>query len=234
MRKKILTLALVLIVVLIIPDLVLISCADEFVVTDALGSTPPAPPSNPETQIFYDDGSAEIGLALLIPGAVVSIRFTPPFSPAWVTRMIFYVYPFFGTGSFIIHVFDTDWTDLITPFEFSGVQYEWNEVDLSGYNIIVTGDFYLALEFTDESAPPSAPPTLIGFDTNSSDSGRSYAGQVLASIPVDPYWSGWTGNWLIRAEVYQIPDNVIPEYPFGTITAILTSLAALVLFKKKL
>ena len=93
----------------------------------------------------------------------------------------------------------------------------------------------MALEFTDESALPSVPATFIGFDTNSSDSGRSYAGILLLSqIPVGPLWGGWTGNWLIRAEVYQIPDNVIPEYPFGTITALLTSLAALVLFKKKL
>ena len=125
MRKRILPLALVLIVLLMVPDLVLVLCTDEFVVTDAPGPTAPAPLSNPGTQISYDDGSAEIGLCLGPPsGGIVSVRFTPPFSPAWVTRMIFYVYPYLGMGSFIIHVFDTDWTDLITPFEFSSVQYE--------------------------------------------------------------------------------------------------------------
>ncbi|NVM57463.1 MAG: hypothetical protein HWN51_05025 [Desulfobacterales bacterium] len=209
MKNKILPLLSILVVLLLVPDVVL--CTDEFAVTDAPGSTAPAPLSNPGTQIFYDDGSAEAGLALLAPGADVSVRFTPPFSPAWVTRMIFCVYPYLGMGSFIIHVFDTDWTDLITPFEFSGVQYEWNEVDLSGYNIIVTGDFYLALEFTDESAPPTAPATFIGFDTNSSDSGRSYAGLYLVSIPLLPLWIGYTGNWLIRAEVCQIAELTVTK-----------------------
>lgn len=133
--------------------------------------TPTPPHFNPATELAYDDGSAETAMWMTPEGVVdqgrLAVRFTPDFTPAWLTIARFYISDTgFTSAPLMVHVLDSGFSDIIAPLEYSGVQIGWNDVDLSSYGIVVTGDFYIALEWTVGYT------NQLGIDTDS-DSGRS-------------------------------------------------------------
>jgi len=88
-----------------------------------------------------------------------------------------------------VHVWDENHTDLIAPFTANTSQDEWNDVDLSAYNITVSGDFYVGFLHLEDYRP------TLGIDTTSAD-GRSFE--------VDgAYWEQQVSDYMIRAVVVE-------------------------------
>jgi hypothetical protein len=60
-------------------------------------------------------------------------------------------------GPFAVHILGGGWppgTDLITPFDVTPSTSGWFDVDLSGKNIVVSGDFYVAMQRRPTPRPP--------------------------------------------------------------------------------
>ena len=183
------------------------------------GATPPAPEFNPSTEVLDDDGSYETGYAFTDVGIAnlgrFAVRFTPIYSPDLLATVRFYIAVTPSQSPLKIHILDASFTELITPLEVS-VSTGWNDVDVSSYGLTFTGDYYIALEWTVGYT------SYLGLDTSSSYAGRSWVHLTSQS----PNWktndasaAAVTGNWMIRVGVYQVPNGVIPETPFGTVTA---------------
>ncbi|HEY88448.1 MAG TPA: hypothetical protein G4N98_01765, partial [Thermoflexia bacterium] len=83
-------------------------------------------------------------------------------------------------------VWDDAHADLSTPFEVTPPAGEgWLDVDLSGYNLMVSGDFYVGFLYPGGANDPS-----LGVDTTLPD-GRSY------EVP----WQAFGNDYIVRAVV---------------------------------
>jgi hypothetical protein len=124
------------------------------------------------TQLAYDDGSSEGSSAMTTPGYYMAVKFSLP--DGWPSANVLNArYYLWSAVSFKVHVFGSDGTtDLVAPLVVDpGSGYEgWFRVDLTSYQIVVSGDFYVAIEYTAGYYP------MIGDDSNAPD-GRSYYGQ---------------------------------------------------------
>ncbi len=111
-----------------------------------------AVPSPAETEIFYDDGTVEHGWYWLTVGSKWAVRFTPPFSGA-LLECRFYIVS--NPATVIVHVYDSDKIDIITPFSVTPTSTGWFTVDLSTYGITVSeeDDFYIGIETTEVAMP---------------------------------------------------------------------------------
>ncbi|WP_047986388.1 S8 family serine peptidase [Ornithinibacillus californiensis] len=114
-----------------------------------------------------------------------------------------------GGTEFLVEVYDATGPDglpgekIAGPFEAEAIRShtDWTFVDLSGEEIIVPGDFYLA--YIQKDGFPYIP--AINRDTSSGSSGRSYSF-------IDGVWKpahANDGNYMIRAVVAY--DEAVPE-----------------------
>jgi hypothetical protein len=97
---------------------------------------------------------------------------------------------------------DANLSDVIQPFSQSASSNGWFEVDLSGYNVNVRGDFYIAMEWLTDYYPH------LGVD-GTSPHGRSFE------------WNGTA--WLARSQDYMVRavvESVVPIRPIGIIDCI--------------
>ena len=139
----------------------------------------------PETELAYDDGTTETNTSWEV-GKGFAVCFTPPAGQAQLMRARYYL---LEPRPIEVHVWDENHTDLITPFTANTDQDGWNDVDLSGYNITVNGDFYVGFFHLEDYQP------TLGIDTTSAD-GRSFE--------VDgAYWEQQTSDYMIRAVVVE-------------------------------
>jgi hypothetical protein len=136
-------------------------------------------------EISYDDGTPERGMGNPA-NQYMAVRFSLPFAPARLVMARFWPYQI--VGDITVHIFDGDGvTPLTSAFIFTlSIVGNWNDAPL---NIVVTGDFYIAVQWIGEYPD-------IGYDTTPPVIGRSYFGTP--------------GNWgnpvgtldsMIRAEV---------------------------------
>ena len=178
-------------------------------------------------EIAYDDGTAS-GSTSLLKGEFMAVRFSLPSGWSEVKLITARYDVLAGAGSsFRVHILDSDGaTPLITPFEVTPTQTGWFDVDLSGFDLTVTDDFYIAIEFIEDENP------WIGYDKTDPD-GQSYYGQ-----PAD--WTLWEDmDIMIRAVVQQpLPvGGVILPIPklslFTLYIAILIAAVSLTLAMKK-
>jgi hypothetical protein len=99
-----------------------------------------------------------------------------------------------------VHILGSDGsTELTTPFVFDiSINNAWNDADLSRYNIVVSGDFYIAIKYLTTNDP------YIGWDNGGPDD-RSYIGSpgswTLFSAPGGPP----DGVLMIRVEISSAP-----------------------------
>lgn len=132
-------------------------------------------------EIAYDDGSAEGGDSAKA-GEYRAVRFSLPqgLASAKLIRARFYKVPSQDDTPVRIHVLGSDGvTELTLPFQVDLLnENAWNDADLSSKNIIVTGDFYIVVEWLTDYDPK------IGFDTSNPDS-RSYAGSPGSWVDFD-------------------------------------------------
>lgn len=119
-----------------------------------------------EYEIRYDDGGFEAYFWWINPsyGYMIAVKFTPPEKPSKLLKALFYIN---NPSQFKVRVFDENRWSLLDA-SANPTRNGWYTVDLSDFNIIVKGDFYIALEYISGSSNPR-----LGGDTSRPD-GRSY------------------------------------------------------------
>lgn len=137
----------------------------------------------PPLELAYDDGSNDSWQSALT-GAGFAVRFITPGPPARLVGARHYL----GVASaspIAVHVWNADRNELITPFTVAPpVGTGWFDVNLSAYNLTMSGDFYVGFLSTQDFQPD------VGVDTTSPD-GRSY------KVP----WQETSSDYMIRALV---------------------------------
>ena len=134
-----------------------------------------------EVELYYDDGTPELGWKWPIVGGMFAVRFTPPAS-GWLIECSFYIWN--NPDTIMVHVLDTDKNDMITPFPETPTSTGWFHVDLSTYGITVSPgvDFYVAMESTVADVPS------IGADTSHPDNRSwNYGGVSWSQVLEDDY-----------------------------------------------
>jgi hypothetical protein len=159
-----------------------------------------------------------------------AVNFTPPYTPALVTDAVFYIYNYGSLGPLNVTVLNSTFGTLLTPINVTNLGYGWNDVNLTPYNIVVTGNFFIALTWTQSYT------SYLGIDNNSIPYNRSWI--HLTSIPGWQLWNtyqpSYQGNFLLRAVVEPYtPPSSIPEIPLGTILGLVACFAALAVFTSK-
>jgi PKD repeat protein len=154
-------------------------------------------------ELCYDDGDKEGGVSS-DPGYQFAVRFSVPIG--WTNAKILTAryYISWNPGTFKVHVRDSDGdeglpgTDLISSFSVTPTAYnEWFDVDLSGYNLIVTGDFYIVMEEGAYMTP------ILGYDRDVPIDLRSYCRH--------PNWP--PGEWHLFDDKDLMIRAVIETYP---------------------
>ncbi|MBC8263161.1 MAG: FG-GAP repeat protein [Anaerolineales bacterium] len=139
----------------------------------------------PEIELAYDNGDMDTNTSWET-GKGFAVRFTPPAVQAQLMRARYYL---LDPRPIKVHVWDENHTDLIAPFTANTDQDGWNDVDLSAYNVTVSGDFYVGFFHLEDYRP------TLGIDTTSAD-GRSFE--------VDgAYWEQQISDYMIRAVVVE-------------------------------
>jgi len=120
------------------------------------------------TELAYDDGISDWSDSA-ISGAYLAVLFSLPdgWSSARLLKARFYKGEYAGTDV-TVHIFGSDGSTPLTPaFTFDmAVDDAWNDADLTAKNIVVTGSFYIAVQWIRGGEP------WIGVDD--STTGRSY------------------------------------------------------------
>ena len=165
-------------------------------------------------ELCYDDGDAEGGYSFYA-GTQYAVRFSLPMG--WTSAKIltsrYYIWS--APATFTVRVRDSDGvdglpgTDLVTPFSVTPTTYKtWFDVDLTAYNLIVTGDFYIVIEIETWGEPK------IGFDNDIPIDLRSY---FRAPDYGDGVWALMTSVDIMIRSVIEIypPVNTSPVAEAG-------------------
>jgi hypothetical protein len=150
-------------------------------------------------QYSFDDSVGESSTFQTV-GEMVAVRFTPLFLGSLKSAR-FYISSDYD-HAFNVHVMDANLSDVIQPFSQSASSNGWFEVDLSGYDVSVRGDFYIAMEWLTDYDPG------LGVDGSSPDD-RSFE------------WNGTA--WLARSQDYMIRavvESTVPIRPIGVISCL--------------
>ena len=140
----------------------------------------------PEVELAYDDGIADSEQSQATLGSGFAVLFTTPGTSARLVRARYYLDTAAAGHPIEVHVWNAAHTDLITPFTATPpAGAGWFDVDLSSYNLTVSGDFYVGFLYSVQHSDPS-----VGVDTTSPD-GRSY------EVP----WEAFANDFMIRAVV---------------------------------
>ncbi len=144
-------------------------------------------PAAVETELAHDDGTGSEDASWDV-GKGFAVCFSPPAGQVKVVRARYYLY---DLRPIQVHVWDYAHNDLITPFTANTTQEGWNDVNLSAYNITVSGDFCLGFLHMEAYRP------TLGSDFDPPIYGRSYE--------VDgAYWQQQVGkDYMIRAVVVE-------------------------------
>jgi len=117
------------------------------------------------TELAYDDDGAEGGLSASL-GSYHAVKFSLPsgWSSARLLTASYYIES--RPTNFRVHIYGSDGTTelFIPPLVVTPSGTGWFNVDLTDYNIIISGDFYVAAFYLVESTP------VFGRDDTSPDS----------------------------------------------------------------
>ena len=190
-----------------------------------ISPTDDLPPHTKE--IAYDDGTSETTWTMTTASNATYYRmYATKFSSSLI---LFHLVGarFFIAGSpadFNVRVLSSDRTFLGEPVLAKCSSYGWLEIDLAPQNIVLNGDFYIAIEFINARKP------MLGADTSSSAADRSY----WIEGPSASRWGTYrdlarqygvpAGNFMIRALLKQPPFKVfvtvsgLPSHLFLNVT----------------
>ena len=156
--------------------------------------------AQPIREIAYNDGDFE---ATVYSGErAVKLSLPSGWPSARLLTARYYIK--FDPETFIVHIYDGDGsTELIPSFEVTPSGTGWFNVDLSSFDLTVTGDFYISIEWI------YGENSEIGLDSSNPD-GRSY-------YATDSGWSQqpFGENYGIQAVVQQA---IQPTQPYSSIT----------------
>ena len=180
-------------------------------------------------ELAYDDGTAETGWDGDI-GIEHAVRFS--LKPGWssakllIARFFIYVNP----DIFRLHIYGSGVTDPKLDCLPPGTG--WFDVDLSKYNIMVSGDFYISIEYLVPSAP------TIGVDTTGPIDLRTCSRE-----PPELSWEiSERFDLMIRAVVdpaapvggVVLPTNKLEIVaPFAALAGLVVAVSAVVAVKKR-
>jgi len=174
------------------------------------------------TELAYDDGVAD-GRSGVGAGGYQAVLFTLPVG--WLKARIIEAryYLTDKPAAFKVHIIGGDGvTELLTPPpEAAPTGVGWFDVDLTAYNLEVSGDFYVAIECEAHDSPG------IGWDGSRPD-GRSYYGfpgswTLFGASPPPP-----AGDLMIRIVVEGAAAPIrVPSVPVGGVLAPANKLAIL-------
>lgn len=141
-------------------------------------------------------------------GCYIAVRFSlpPGLDRAKILTAKFYIEE--DPDAFNLYIFDSDGSSvLLGPLVVTPTIADWFNADLSSYNIMVTGDFYIAVQFMDNDLD-------IGMDYTDPD-GRSYDSTECDGAP-----GSWTLNrfdcdYMIRATVDPGPVRITSQVVGG-------------------
>jgi hypothetical protein len=186
------------------------------------------------TEIAYDDGMPETTTSLDI-GMFLAVKFSLPSDMPKARLLAARVYKAGrGETDMRIHVLGSDGaTNLTKPFAFRlALESKWNDVNLTAHNIVVSEDFYIAVEYLAYYDP------LIGRDTTN-PRGRSYYGRPRSWSPAPN-----NENVMIRAiidhpsattsrtsQTSSVPSVSGPE-PYILVAVFVTSVSVAVVMKR--
>ncbi len=147
-------------------------------------------------ELYYDDGSPETSWSAS-SGLEHAVRFSlKSSSSAQILTARYFIQA--NPSTFRVHIYDNGGTtNLITPFDVTPGGTGWFDVDLTTMNIVVTGDFFIAIEYLSSGQPP------IGVDTSSPINLRTYSREPGQSWEVANNF-----NLMIRAVVEEIGNPV--------------------------
>jgi len=173
----------------------------------------PEAEAQPPVEIVYDDGTSEEGIVPPI-GQQLAVKFSLPLGLTEAKLLTARYYIHDKPATFRVHIYGSDGTgELILPPLATPSELGWFEVDLSGLDITVTGDFYISIEYLTATLNPS-----IGNDLSDPD-GRSYYGTAGSWTPTIS-----EGDYMIRAVVQQ---PISPAPPVGGVILPVDTLALL-------
>jgi hypothetical protein len=181
------------------------------------------------TWLFYDDDDPEFSTCHSTD-YYHAVRFSLPagWPQAKITKISFFIHEETATpfAPFDAYIFDSDGsTILLGPLSVTPTSDDaWFIIDVSSYDISVSGDFYVAIHYITGCT------THIAFDLTPPIDDRSYAGNTLPLAGPD------TGlDLLIRAEVdpgrIRLPSSVVGGYyiPVNDLAVLLPYLALVIL-----
>jgi len=157
-----------------------------------------------ETEIKYDDGSAETSWTWTRYGlgGMFAVTFTPPYTPCLLTKARYYIEK--APVTFKVRILDSNKNDVLSALTVTPSSTGWYDVDLAGHKITIEADFYIGLEQTVANKP------YLGFDRNNPD-GRSWFvekdGEWKSSARAMADYREPDGDFMIRASVIPIDSD---------------------------
>jgi len=190
----------------------------------------PVQEARASTELKYDDGTAENGWSAE-PGIEHAVRFSlqPGRSSAKILIARFFIYS--NPDTFRLHIYGSGVTDPALDVNPAGTG--WFDVDLSSYNIVVSGDFYISIEYLSSQGP------AIGMDTTSPIDLRTCSRE-----PPELLWEiSESSDLMIRAVVDQVsapvggivmPTNKLEIVaPLAALAGLVVAVSAVVAIKKR-
>jgi hypothetical protein len=169
------------------------------------------PNTSAQTELFYDDGGDETCVRQ-DPNHYAAVKFTNPWSSCKILTARYFICP--DASTFNLHIFNSDGSiRLFGPLAVTPTSTGWFDVDLIPYDIQITGDFMVAIEWV--SADPH-----IGRDENN-------VGHTYVKTTGDWIFSD-KGESMIRAVVEEVGNPVGGIYAPTNRLSILTPYIALV------
>jgi hypothetical protein len=194
------------------------------------GSFLPVQVAKASVELAYDDGAAENGLSAE-PGIEHAVRFSlqPGWSSAKILIARFFIWS--NPDTFRLHIYGSGVTD--PALEVNPAGTGWSDVDLSSYNIVVSGDFYISIEYlstspaigTDKTGPidlrtyAREPPGFLWKVSDSTD--------LMIRAVVDPIGIAAVGGVVVPTNKLEILT------PYLALAGLIAAVSAVVVVKKR-
>ncbi|MEM3730379.1 MAG: carboxypeptidase-like regulatory domain-containing protein [Candidatus Bathyarchaeia archaeon] len=147
----------------------------------------------------YDDGKCDYGVSHNV-GKHLAVKFSLPYGWLEAKLLTARYYIFAGATSFKAHVYGSDGaTELTSSLHVTPQGNGWFDVDLTGFNIVVTSDFYVTIEYETDYNPK------LGSDASPPIDGFSYEGTPGS------WHQKTTEDYMIRIVMRQVMHE--PVYP---------------------
>ena len=184
--------------------------------------------------IAYDGGDVgSYGWFIDSDGASIRVLYTPSLNGLLHEVRIIWSYlgSYSGYVKLVIEDADTSTKKTSAPIQVSSSSpASWHVIDVSSLSFVTSGDFYVYIEYDSGGIPSSASDRYYISVHDDDDQVIDYLGRFQWTDGA----SAWANRWemCIRTVITPLPNQVIPELPYGTVTALFLMIAVLVLYKK--